>query len=193
MVGRDRGTDIGEGQCQRALQDKSAGSAEAAMKIIWAGISGGGHSKCKGPGVGVSGTSQAGEQRVGAGRSSIPSGLGTTGKFQGEGEWSPERLPSVCLPYAIGAGVFCQGKEGLRGEAGPRWRLQFGGGGVQGEGGASPAPQQDRWGQAFSPASFPGKCDRIHECKTEEAELAAQPSRTAEGMSEHSCPSQVGG
>lgn len=154
MVGRDRGKDFGEGQCQRTLQDKSAGSEEAAMKIVWAGISGGGHSKCKGPGVGVSATSQAGEQRVGAGRSSIPSGLGTTGKFQGEGEWSQERLPSVCLPYAVGAGVFCQVKEGRRGEAGLRWRLQFGGRWSAGEGWGQSSATAGQVGTSIQPGVF---------------------------------------
>lgn len=154
MVGRHRGKDIGEGQYQRTLQDKSAGSEETTMKIIWAGISGGGHSKCKGPGVGVSGTSQAGEQRAGAGRSSIPSGLGTTGKFQGEGEWSQERLPSICLPYAVGAGVFCQVKEGLRGEAGPPWRLQFGGGWTAGEGWGQPSATAGQVGTSIQPGVF---------------------------------------
>lgn len=79
---------MGESQCQGPLEDRSAGSEEAIMKVIWEELSGGGHSKCKGPEAGVAGMSPAGAQREHAGRGSIPSGLGTTGQFQGEGEWS---------------------------------------------------------------------------------------------------------
>lgn len=37
--------------------------------------------------------------------------------------------------------------------------------------------KQDRWGQASSLAYFPRVCDRIHECKTDEATVAPQSGR----------------
>lgn len=73
---------------------------------------------------------------------------------------APTGLPVICLLSAVGAGAFCQVEGGLRGEVGPPRRLQWGRG-VACRAGASPGPQQDRWGHASSLAYFPGICDRI--------------------------------